>query len=262
MRYSYVIHLVMVFLIILAGCSDPAGDEDRTGEDNDGHDTSLEKKEQGDEEPSAGEASEGSGENDGLITVEEPASTNVVVNKSRKLPDGYTPPDLVVPDVAFYFDEFHPKKQMRKEAARELESLFQGAKEAGVDLVAASGYRSYERQKKIYQDNVDKRGKEEANKVSAQPGTSEHQTGLAMDVSSAEVAFKLVEDFNQTEEGAWLEQNAYRYGFVIRYPEGKTEITGYSYEPWHLRYVGRDVAADIHEQNETLEEYFGFYPKE
>ncbi|MFD1017722.1 M15 family metallopeptidase [Thalassobacillus hwangdonensis] len=199
-------------------------------------------------------------DSDGLIIIEDPNSTQLVVNKQRKLPEGYEPKDLVVPDVPFYFNEFLPKKQMRKEAAGALERLFAGAKKDGIELVAASGYRSYDRQKTIYENNVKANGEEHANKFSAKPGTSEHQTGLAMDVTSAQMAFKLEQDFIETAEGEWLANHAHEYGFVIRYPKGKTEITGYEYEPWHLRYVGKESATEIHTQEATLEEFFGLYP--
>ncbi|MFQ3543750.1 M15 family metallopeptidase [Halobacillus rhizosphaerae] len=197
---------------------------------------------------------------DKVIQVDNPESLQVVVNKKRTLPEGYTPPDLTVPDVPFYFDEFKPKKQMRKEAAHALEQLFAAAKEQGIDLVAASGYRSYERQKNVYQSNVNAYGEKEANKVSAKPGTSEHQTGLAMDLTSAQMSFKLEESFRQTDEGEWLANHAHEYGFVIRYPKGKEDVTGYSYEPWHVRYVGKEAAKQIYNNKGTLEEFFGFRP--
>lgn len=198
--------------------------------------------------------------NDGLTVVSDPKSITVVVNKQRALPEGYDPTDLVVPDVPFYFDEFLPKKQMREEAAKALEELFAAADQAGEDLVAASGYRSYDRQKSIYERNVEVYGEEETNKFSAKPGTSEHQTGLAMDVTSAEMSFKLDQSFRETSEGEWLANHAHEYGFVIRYPQGKDDITGYTYEPWHLRYVGQEKSTEIHNQSLTLEEFFGFTP--
>lgn len=194
--------------------------------------------------------------------VESPSSLEVVINKQRQLPAGYVPPNLVVPDVPFYFDQFMQKKQMRKVAADALEQLFAAAEQNGLELVAASGYRSYDRQKTIYQGNVKKYGAKRANQFSAQPGHSEHQTGLAMDVTVAQLSFKLVQEFGNTTEGDWLADNAYKYGFIIRYPKGKEDITGYSYEPWHLRYVGEEVAKAIHEQNSTLEEYYNLVPKQ
>ncbi|AKG05038.1 D-alanyl-D-alanine carboxypeptidase [Salimicrobium jeotgali] len=209
-----------------------------------------------------GETSESrkTSEDGSMIEVEEPERIDVIVNKQRKLPEGYETPNLTVPDVPFSFEEFHPKKQMRKTAAAALEELFQAAEEDGLEPVAASGYRSYERQKAIYENSVAENGREYANRYSAKPGTSEHQTGLAMDVTSAEMGFGLDESFVNTEEGQWLKENAHRFGFVIRYPEGKSDITGYAYEPWHLRFVGKELAGKVHAENVTLEEYFGLYP--
>ncbi|WP_407272925.1 D-alanyl-D-alanine carboxypeptidase family protein [Radiobacillus sp. PE A8.2] len=198
---------------------------------------------------------------DGLVTVNNPTSIEVLLNKQRKLPDGYVPEDLVVPNVPFYFDEYLPKKQMRQEAATALEQLFYASNEqAGLNLVAASGYRSYATQKQIYENNVKTKGEAHANQFSAKPGTSEHQSGLAMDVTTADVGFSLVQSFKETEEGTWLAEHAHEYGFIIRYLEGKSDITGYAYEPWHCRYVGTEMATEIYEQGVTLEEFFGFTP--
>lgn len=194
---------------------------------------------------------------DGLIIVPDPESITVVVNKQRRLPDGYEPPDLVEPNVDFYAGEGDPKRKLRKEAADALEELFAMAEAEGLELVAVSGYRSYERQEIIYQNNVDTNGEEHANQYSAKPGTSEHQTGLAMDVASSQLVSVLEPSFIETSEGQWLHDNAHRAGFIIRYPDGKEDITGYSYEPWHLRYVGKELAAEIYDQQVTLEEFFG-----
>lgn len=187
--------------------------------------------------------------------VENPDSIEVLVNKQHLLPESYEPSDLVKPDVPFYFEEDLPKRYMREEAAEALEKLFEAARAEGLNLVGASGYRSYERQKQIYESNVAKMGKEAADKVSAFPGASEHQTGLAIDVTSSEMGYGLDQAFGDTEEGKWLANHAYQYGFIIRYPEGRTEVTGYSYEPWHLRYVGKKAAEEIHKNNLVLEEY-------
>ena len=199
-------------------------------------------------------------EGTGLHIVDNPESTKVYVNKQRKIPAEYTLNDLVVPDVAHYAAKDDPKRQMRQVAADALELLFADAKEQGIDLIAVSGFRSYSRQKTIYEYNVQKKGQEDADKYSAKPGTSEHQTGLAMDVGSAnETAATLLEEsFKQTNEGAWLAENAHNFGFIIRYPKGKSDITGYNYEPWHIRYIGKEIATEIYNKGITLEEYFGF----
>lgn len=199
-------------------------------------------------------------EDTGLHVVDNPESSQVYLNKQRKLPDGYEPADLVDPNVYHYAAEGDSKRQMREEAAKALESLFKLAKEQGIELIAVSGYRSYDRQKQIYDSSVTTNGQEYADKYSASPGTSEHQTGLAMDIGSSTetVATLLEESFKQTSEGEWLAENAHYEGFIIRYPEGKTGITGYNYEPWHIRYVGKEIATAIYDDDLTLEEYFGY----
>ncbi|ABR49453.1 peptidase M15B and M15C, D,D-carboxypeptidase VanY/endolysin [Alkaliphilus metalliredigens QYMF] len=183
-------------------------------------------------------------------------SIYTLVNKERMLPADYEPRDLVVPAVPFPFTEDHPKKYLRKEAAEALEVLFEDSKNEGLKLFATSGYRSYATQKSIFQQRAAEKGKEEANRTSARPGQSEHQTGLAMDVTNAEVDFRLTEAFGETQEGLWLMDQAHHYGFSIRYPKEKEHITGYSYEPWHLRYVGKNLATHLYENRLTLEEYF------
>lgn len=189
--------------------------------------------------------------------VENPYDVLAVVNKSFSLPSDYEPEDLTVPNVRFPFTEDDPKKQLRKEAADALEGLFSDADQVGLKLFAQSGFRSYDRQEAIFTANVDKHGEDHANTYSAKAGESEHQTGLVMDVTSEQVGFDLVTDFGDTEEGKWLAEHAHEYGFIIRYPEGKEEITKYQYEPWHLRYVGIKAATDIKEKEQTLEEYLG-----
>ncbi|KGP90012.1 peptidase M15 [Pontibacillus chungwhensis BH030062] len=229
--------------------------EEKNNDSEPNEDSDSEEQSMNQEDSNQEESSESSAK-----VVDNPTSIEVVVNKQRKLPDGYTPPDLTVPQVPFYFDEFHQKKQMREVAASALEELFEGADQAGIDLVAASGYRAYERQEAIFASNVEKHGEEHARQFSAVPGHSEHQTGLAMDVTVAKLSFQLSQDLGDMKEGEWLAENAHNYGFVIRYPEGKTDITGYEYEPWHLRYVGKDVATKVYNQDATLEEFYNLVP--
>lgn len=180
----------------------------------------------------------------------------VLVNKERNLPSDYIPEDLIVPNVPFSFEGDDPKKKIIKEAADALESLFQAGKKDNVDLFAVSGYRSYKRQKAIFDWRASRHGEEVVNQTTAYPGQSEHQTGLAMDVTCHDVRYELTQKFGETKEGKWLKENAHKYGFIIRYPKGKEEITGYSYEPWHIRYVGKEVSQSIYKNNITLEEFF------
>ena len=189
------------------------------------------------------------------LAIDNPYEVLALVNKSNALPEGFEPEDLTVPDVRFPFEEDDPKKQLRKVAADALEELFEASEAEGLNLFAQSGYRSYDRQVAVFAANVEKHGEEHANTYSARPGESEHQTGLVMDVTTDEVGFDLIVEFGETDEGKWLKDNAHKYGFIIRYPEGKEDITKYQYEPWHLRYVGEQAATEIYEKEMTLEEY-------
>lgn len=179
-----------------------------------------------------------------------------IVNKSNALPEDYVPNDLVVPEVRFPFTEDLPKKQLRAPAAKALEELFAAADQAGHQLFAQSGFRSYERQETLFTAYAQSHGEEEANQFSARPGESEHQTGLAMDITSEAVNYELTTDFGDTPEGQWVKEHAADFGFIIRYTEEKVAITEYQFEPWHLRYVGQRAAQEIVEDELTLEEYF------
>lgn len=184
-----------------------------------------------------------------------PAEIAVLVNKRMMLPDGYKPADLVEPNVPFIFNEKDEKRLMRKEAARALERMFAAAKQDEVFLAGVSGYRSYETQQALFGYYVRTQGEEMARKYSAEPGHSEHQTGLAMDISGSTGKCAADDCFAETPEARWLAQHAQQYGFIIRYPKGKESITGYNYEPWHVRYVGAAIAQEIATKGLTLEEY-------
>ncbi|WP_197483430.1 D-alanyl-D-alanine carboxypeptidase family protein [Paenibacillus elgii] len=192
---------------------------------------------------------------DDIQVVANPADVAVLVNKTNKLPDSYKPQDLVDPNVPFTFKEKLEKRKMRKEAAAALEKLFQAAKKDNLPLAGVSAYRSHETQKTVYDRYVKKDGEAAANKYSAKPGHSEHETGLAIDVAGSSGKCAAQDCFGATKEAKWLAEHAADYGFIIRYPEGKEGITGYQYEPWHLRYVGVDTAKAIVKQGVTLEEY-------
>ncbi len=192
------------------------------------------------------------------VTTLNPNSITALVNKQIFLPEDYEPEDLVIPNIKFSFNSYHQKKLMREEAARAIEDMFNASDEAGLSLRAVSGYRSYERQYELFIANVKRAGLERALRISAMPGCSEHQMGLAMDVSTKSVSYSLNNRFANTPEGKWLAENSYKYGYIIRYPEGKEDITGYSYESWHIRYVGTQLAKELYEKDLTLEEYYGF----
>jgi len=156
-------------------------------------------------------------------------------------------------------DRSEAGRYMRAEAVSAFNSLVEQAALDGIELKMTTAYRSYGFQKILYDNYVAQYGEEEAGKFSAKPGESEHQTGLAVDVSSPSVNYQLTRDFGDTEEGRWLATHAHEFGFILRYPEGKENITGYMYEPWHLRYVGKFVAKEIDLEETTLEEYLQKY---
>lgn len=183
-----------------------------------------------------------------------PDSVKALVNKQYALPEDYAPEDLVTVEVPTVLE--NPEiRQLREVASDALTDMFAAAEEEGIILHARSGYRSYQTQVQLYNSYVENHGEEAANRYSARPGESEHQTGLAMDVTSESANFQLTEAFGSTPEGIWVEENAHEFGYIIRYPEGTEDITGYQYEPWHLRYFGEELAADIYETGLTYEEY-------
>jgi len=180
----------------------------------------------------------------------------ILVNREHEVPKDYVPKNLVEVNVRFSPGTAIQQKMMQKTAAEALEALFDQAQNEGIKLYGVSGYRSYDYQKMIYERKVNAVGKTEADKYVAYPGQSEHHTGLAMDVINEEgVSELLTANFGETKEGQWLEENAHKFGFIIRYPEGKEHITGYNYEPWHLRYVGKEAAQIIKSRGLVLEEY-------
>lgn len=188
--------------------------------------------------------------------ISKPDDITVLVNKDYKLPDQYVPSDLVYPDVPFIFDEKIDKRKMRNEPAEALKKMFDGALLDNIHLAGVSGYRSEATQKMLFDNYVNKDGLEEADKYSARPGHSEHQTGLSIDVSGITGEFAVEDGFANTAEAKWLEEHAHEYGFIIRFPKGKENITGYKYEPWHIRYVGINLATEMKQKGITLEEYY------
>jgi len=169
----------------------------------------------------------------------------IICNKYHKLKDNYVP-DLVSL-------EGYGGGKMERVAANHFKEMVNAAKKEGITIYNVSGYRSYNTQKDLYNGYVSRNGKAKADTFSARAGTSEHQTGLATDVNSVS------ESFENSSAFKWMQKNAYKYGFILRYPKGKTNITGYIYEPWHYRYVGTDVAKIIYEKNITYEEYYATY---
>jgi D-alanyl-D-alanine carboxypeptidase len=189
-----------------------------------------------------------------------PGSIPVLVNKQNKLPENYKPADLVNADIPFIFNEKSEKRKMRSEAASAIERLFSAAKQQGYKLLGVSAYRSHTDQVSLFNSYVKKDGYVKARTYSAIPGTSEHETGLAIDVTGGSGQCPAQDCFSNTKEAHWLQENAAAYGYIIRYPKGKEAVTGYRYEPWHLRYVGIDIAKDIMSRGITLEEYYNSVP--
>ena len=191
-----------------------------------------------------------------VITVSNGDSKLVLVNKNYALDSSYAPSDLVLPNVLALGHEQNKTIYLREEASQHLEQLFSPAEqEAGLIFLARSGYRSYETQVSLYQRYVDQNGQEAADRFSARAGHSEHQTGLAIDVTADSVNGQLTTEFGKTAEGIWLKDNAHRFGYIIRYLEGRESETGYQYEPWHIRYVGVEAATEIYQNNWILEQY-------
>lgn len=179
------------------------------------------------------------------------AGNMILVNKSHVLSKDYVPSDLVKVKVNFNSSSTSEEKMMRKDAAAALESMFKGAANSNVKLYGLNGYRSYSTQNSLYNSACKEHGKNYANRQVALPGASEHQTGLAMDITNKNYSTS----FETTIEGKWIAKNAYKYGFILRFPYGKESKTGYNYEPWHVRYVGKKAAKDIYTRKIVLEEY-------
>lgn len=180
------------------------------------------------ETPSVNSSSSGIQTTNGLTYID----GVLIANKTYSLPSDYNPG---TDDTAY----------------NALEEMYGAAAIDGISLYTLSGFRSYDTQEAVYNNYVAGSSREEADRYSARPGYSEHQTGLAFDLNS------LDESFGDTAEGIWLAENCHRFGFIIRYPKNKEHITGYMYEPWHVRYIGRDMAQKVYNSGLTLEEYFG-----
>ena len=192
------------------------------------------------------------------LSIDDPASIWVVSNKLRPLvPLNYVPSDLVTTQVPAVTNP-----QLRTEAAGQLESMFAAASAEGAgELQIQNAYRSYAVQLSLHDRLVANLGEARADAQSARAGYSEHQTGLALDIIARPGQCSIQACFGETPQGRWLAANAYRFGFILRYPADKTPVTGYIYEPWHFRYVGVELATEMHDTSvTTLEEFFGLPP--
>lgn len=173
----------------------------------------------------------------------------ILVNKYIYLPSDYVPENLE--NISSKYSDGN--KLLVVDARIAFEEMASDAKKSDLNIRAISAYRSYEYQENLYNKYVKEDGKDIADTYSARPGYSEHQTGLVVDVDNINLSY---EQFESTKEFEWMRDNSYKYGFILRYPEGKNDITGYDYEAWHYRYVGKDIAKYIYDHNLTFDEYY------
>jgi D-alanyl-D-alanine carboxypeptidase len=183
-----------------------------------------------------------------------PSSMWAIVSKTHPISVDYIPASLKIPDVDTNTSKSDLERSVRSDIAAPLKTMFDQANAAGYQLMIGSGYRSATLQASYFNSLASSVGEETANQSIARPGQSEHQTGLAADISMISQQCYLNECFADTSDGQWLVNNSYKYGFILRYPKGKETITGYQYEPWHFRYVGIDLATALHDSGLTLDE--------
>lgn len=177
----------------------------------------------------------------------------ILINRNNSVDSEFVPENLVLSE--FNFVSGSDNRSLLQVTADAAKKMFEAAYEEGIILLGVSGYRSYYVQESLYYYRVYNEGQAEADRYTAKPGQSEHQVGLALDILSEDYQ-SLDINFDNTEAYRWLKDNCYKYGFILRYPLGKEEITGFSYEPWHYRYIGNsDIAKEIMDKNITFEEY-------
>lgn len=193
-----------------------------------------------------------------IETIQNTNDSTLLINKFFALPNGYEPSDLVsTPYICtvgvHYACSGSSLQYVRSEVADPFIKLVEAAKAVNIDLYSISSYRTYAYQDSLYTNNYNANGQEYADYNFARPGHSEHNTGLALDVGMNNWNFN---EIHFAPEYPWLVENMANYGFILRYPYGKTDITGFGYEPWHLRYVGVELAQEITNNQWTLEEYY------
>ena len=176
----------------------------------------------------------------------------MLVNKFNYLDESYAPDDIVKVSMQFAYGD----NEIKKEVYEKFRSMYNDAKKEGLYLIITSSYRDYNFQKELWDSYANQKGDEWADSVSARAGYSEHQTGYTLDIVTYNANMS---SFEKTDEFKWLQDNAYKYGFILRYPKNKEDITGYSYESWHYRYVGKDVATKIKKLGITFDEYYAYF---
>lgn len=188
---------------------------------------------------------------DRTYVLEDPSNTALLIKKGFSISKDYVPENLVEVNIP----TATTNNKMRSDAAKALETMYEDAKKEGLTLAVNSAYRSYEEQQKIYDEYFRIYDEVTAASLVAVPGTSEHQLGLSVDLTSQSVIDGQYGVFGSTPEYQWVIKNAYKYGFILRYPSDKIDITGIANEPWHYRYVGVKLATKLYEEGLTLEEY-------
>lgn len=176
----------------------------------------------------------------------------ILVNKYNQLPKDYAPEDLTDISVQYCYGD----NEVSNEVYQKYISMYNAAKEEDLYLIITSAFRDYEFQDQLWNQYAKSQGEEWADSVAARAGHSEHQTGLTLDIVTYN---SNMNDFENTDEFKWLQQHAHEYGFIMRYPKDKEDITGYDYESWHYRYVGVETATKIHELGITYDEYYAYY---
>ncbi len=182
--------------------------------------------------------------------------TSMLVNKYYYLSEDYVPDDLVTVSQTYSWGEAGSQR-IREVVYNAFLDMWNVANDAGYYLMINSSYRTYQDQESVYNNYRNTSGQTYADSIAARPGYSEHQTGLAIDIFSRTNTSSAT--FASSEEASWLKENAYKFGFILRYPEGKEDITGTTYEAWHYRYVGVDIATYIYEHNITFDEYYAYF---
>lgn len=261
----YILLIMLLSALLICGCTDrpssaeTSGDlpQDKTSQSGDSPSTEEPSDKNTAEQPVAEEPQRAdvTGLPEIIDTLDkDDGSKLVLVNKQYTVSENYAPIDMVPVDGSLSTNQ---GLYFKREAYDAYLRMLEDAKSEGINFIICSTYRSYSTQKAIYNGYVSRNGAEYANTISAYPGRSEHHTGWAVDVTSASMGYDLKQNFIEYPEGIWINNHCSEYGFIVRYPKEKTHITGYSYEPWHLRYVGVEAAKEITEKGLTLEEYLG-----
>ena len=177
----------------------------------------------------------------------------ILVNKFYKLASDYVPEDLTTISLSYAYDG----NRVTKETSDAFVNMASAASDDGIKLIANSSYRDYDRQESVYKEFYYSRGIDYADKYAARAGHSEHQTGLSIDIFTG--GNSNTDNFEDSDAFKWLSKNAHKYGFILRYPKGKEYLTGYSYESWHYRYLGVEIATKVYESKLTYDEYYAYY---